>query len=61
MGSIWDYSNKAIWMAEYNEMKYDIEPKTKEEIEEECLDIKEKQKTEYKKQYDRLIKYIWED
>ena len=61
LGSIWDYSNKAVWMAEYNGMKYDIEPKTKEEIEEECLDIKEKQKTEYKKQYDRLIKYIWED
>ena len=48
-------------MAEYNRMRYDRAPLTAEEIATECSDIKEKQKTEYKAQYDRLIKYVWED
>lgn len=61
LGCIWDYNNKAVWMAEYNNMRYDTPPATEEDIETECSDIKEKQKTEYKRQYDRLIKYIWED
>lgn len=61
LGCIWDYDNKAVWMAEYNNMRYDTPPSTNEEIVAECSDIKEKQKTEYKRQYDRLIKYIWED
>lgn len=61
LGCIWDYNNKAVWMAEYNGMRYDEPPATKEEIATECSDIKEKQKTEYKRQYDKLIKYIWED
>lgn len=61
LGCIWDYNNKAVWMAEYNGMRYDEPPATKEEIAAECSDIKEKQKTEYKRQYDKLIKYIWED
>ena len=61
LGYIWDYDNKAVWMAEYNGMVYDTPPSTKEEIIAECSDIKEKQKTEYKRQYDRLIKYVWED
>lgn len=61
LGCIWDYDNKAVWMAEYNDMIYDIPPSTNEEIAAECSDIKEKQKTEYKRQYDKLIKYVWED
>lgn len=61
LGDIWDYDNKAVWMAGYNDMIYDEPPVTKEEIETECSDIKEKQKKEYKRQYDRLIKYVWED
>lgn len=61
LGCIWDYDNKAVWMAEYNDMIYDIPPSTNEEIVAECSDIKEKQKKEYKRQYDRLIKYVWED
>lgn len=61
LGYIWDYDNKAVWMAEYNGMIYDTPPSTSEEIAAECSDIREKQKTEYKRQYDRLIKYIWED
>ncbi len=61
LGNIWIYNNKAVWMAEYNGMRYDEPPSTKEEIAAECSDIKEKQKTEYKRQYDKLIKYIWED
>ena len=61
LGCIWDYNNKAVWMAEYNGMRYDEPSSTKEEIAAECSDIKEKQKTEYKRQYDKLIKYRWED
>lgn len=58
LGDIWVYNNKAVWMAEYNGMKYDEPPVTEEEIMTECSDIKEKQKIEYKRQYDRLIKYV---
>ena len=61
LGYICVYDNKAVWMAEYNRMRYDRTPLTAEEIAAECSDIKEKQKTEYKAQYDRLIKYVWED
>lgn len=61
LGDIWVYDNKAVWMAGYNGMLYDEPPSTTEEIATECSDIKEKQKTEYKKQYDKLIKYVWED
>lgn len=61
LGYICVYDNKAVWMAEYNRMRYDRAPLTTEEIVAECSDIKEKQKTEYKAQYDRLIKYVWED
>ena len=57
LGYIWDYDNKAVWMAEYNGMIYDTPPSTSEEIAAECSDIREKQKTEYKRQYDRLIKF----
>lgn len=61
LGNIWVYDNRAVWMAEYNGMRYDAPPLTDEEIAAECSDIKEKQKTEYKRQYDKLIKYVWED
>lgn len=61
LGHIWVYDNRAVWMAEYNGMRYDAPPLTNEEIAAECSDIKEKQKTEYKRQYDKLIKYVWED
>lgn len=61
LGNIWVYDNRAVWMAEYNGMRYDAPPLTDEKIAAECSDIKEKQKTEYKRQYDKLIKYVWED
>lgn len=48
LGYICVYDNKAVWMAEYNRMRYDRVPLTAEEIAEECSDIKEKQRQNIK-------------